>query len=130
MTTCLTFRAVCLVDTSISLFIKHCANRTPTPTATHCKAGYFRFFTCTSTRNTRVDTVIVLLSFDWALDGTLLCWDALLLMQYSARRTGTARTTYRWTGHVWFLTGTKAGSTLLLSYIVVPHALIRTSTTL
>jgi len=55
------------MDTSISFFVKHCPNRTPTPTAAHCKAGYFRFFTCTSTRNTLVDTVKVLLSFDWAL---------------------------------------------------------------
>ena len=65
--TCLTFRAGSHIDTSISFFIEHCANRTPTPTATHCNAAYIGLLTGTSARNTRVDTIKVLLSLCWTL---------------------------------------------------------------
>ena len=64
---CTFFGALRNIDTRISFFVKHCANRTSTPAGTQCNADFVRLFTCTSARNTRVDTVIVLLSLYWTL---------------------------------------------------------------
>ena len=59
--------------------------------------------------------------------GALFHGDACLLMQHSARRTSTARTADKWTGHQWFLTGTSARSTLIFGNIIVLHSFVRTS---